>query len=82
MGHLIMQGQLPFSGQPTRSTIRIQPDCDVIGVGQGTHRLMLSVSDRPYLDALSGQAVDPEAPLDSVPDGANRIRSIWILNCP
>jgi hypothetical protein len=43
---------------------------------------MMSVSDRPYLDALSGDAVDPEAPLDSVPSNANRIRALWLLNCP
>jgi hypothetical protein len=44
--------------------------------------LVLSVSDRQFLDGLNGDTVDPEAPLDSVPPGAKRVRALWTLNCP
>jgi hypothetical protein len=42
----------------------------------------MSVADRPYLDPDKGDAVSSEAPLDSVPEGANRIRLVWLLDCP
>jgi hypothetical protein len=80
--HQLLQVEFPESTTALRPTVRIRPRCDFIGLGPGPHRLVMSVSDRPYLDALSGLDVDPEAPLDSVPEGANRLRTLWILNCP
>jgi hypothetical protein len=80
--HLFFRVEIPPTGMPERSPVRIQPTCGVIKVGPGTHRLLMAVADRPYFDALLGQDVDPEAPLDSVPEDANRIRLVWTLNCP
>jgi hypothetical protein len=81
-GHLIRMVELPPSGTPIRITMRVQPDCRSFGAGPGPHRLMLSVADRPFLDPFAGEDVDPEAPLDSVRVGANRVRVVWLLNCP
>jgi hypothetical protein len=81
--HLVLPLQLPPSGMMVRSRIRLQPTCRDLGIGSGLHRLVLSVADRPYQDALSGESVDPEAPLDSVDlSEANRIRLVWLLSCP
>jgi hypothetical protein len=79
---LVRQTQFPPSGEAERSVIRIQPTCASLNVGSGPHRFVMSVSDRPFLDRLNGESVDPEAPLDSVPSIANRIRLVWIINCP
>jgi hypothetical protein len=79
--HLFFQVKLPPNGLPERGSVHVQPNCKLIGLAMGLHRLMMTVSDREYLDALAGQDVDPEAPLDSVPDDANRIRVLWLLNC-
>jgi hypothetical protein len=72
---------LPASPTPERTPVRIQPSCSIIGLAPGQHRLVMSVSDRRYRDALAGESVSPEAPLDSVPPDGNRIRVVWILNC-
>ena len=80
--HLVRQVQFPPSGGAIRSAVHLQPNCRDLGVASGMHRFLMAVSDRPYLDALSGEDVDPDAPLDSVPSGANRIRLLWLINCP
>jgi hypothetical protein len=80
--HLIREVELPASGTPIRPVVRIQPDCGFIALRTGRYRWVMSVSDRKFLDALSGDDVDPAAPLDSVPIGANRIRLLWLLECP
>jgi hypothetical protein len=80
--HLVREVELPSSGMALRSAVHIQPDCHVLSLGPGDHRWVMSVSDRKFLDALGGDDVSPEAPLDSVPDGANRIRVLWVLHCP
>jgi hypothetical protein len=80
-GRLVRSTQYPPSGTAVRSPIHLQPTCQSLGVDSGLHRFVMSVSDRPYLDQLAGEDVDPEAPLDSVPDGANRIRVVWFINC-
>jgi hypothetical protein len=80
--HLVRSTQFPPSGEAKRGPIHLQPTCRDLGVGPGIHRFLMAVSDRPYLDALSGEDVDPEAPLDSVPGDANRIRLVWLINCP
>ena len=82
--HLVHTLQFPPSGMVVRSPVRIQPPtCQSLGVGTGMHRFIMSVADRPYKDQLAGDAVDPEAPLDSVDvEQANRIRVVWFINCP
>jgi hypothetical protein len=79
---LLLPTQLPPTGELERGTVRVQPRCDDVGVGSGQHRLMMAVADRPFLNTFAGDDVDPEAPLDSVPEGAKRIRVFWILFCP
>lgn len=82
VANLIRALELPPSGSVIRSPMRMQPDCRNLGVGPGTHRLVLSVADRPFLDPDKGESVDPEAPLDSVAEQGNRVRLVWLLNCP
>jgi hypothetical protein len=81
-GKLLRELELPPSGSPVRAPVHIQPDCTFMALPPGVHRLLMAVSDRPFLDPTKGDAVAPEAPLDSVPDGANRIRVVWLLDCP
>jgi len=76
---LLLQVQVPPSGRVERPAVRMQPNCQVATATPNPHRLLMSVSDRPFLDATRGEAVDPEAPLDSVPDGAHRLRVVWLL---
>jgi len=83
LARLVHQVQLAESPNAERSPVRIQPSCSGLGVGTGLHRFVMSVADRPYLNALAGEDVDPDAPLDSVDvQEANRIRLVWFLNCP
>lgn len=77
----IREVTLPPSGTPERSTVRIQPGCRFLGLTPGQHRLVMSVSDRRFLDALSGESVSPEAPLDTPAEDGNRVRVVWVLNC-
>jgi hypothetical protein len=79
--HLVFQSQVPPSASVVRSPMRLQPSCR-FGVGPGLHRLVLSVSDRPFLDPAAGHNVDRAAPLDTVPEEAGRLRVVWLLNCP
>jgi hypothetical protein len=80
--HLVLPIQIPPTGMPERLPVHVQPSCQMLRLAMGPHRFIMSVSDRPFLDALLGQDVDPEAPFDSVPDDAKRIRVGWTLNCP
>ncbi|HXU82719.1 MAG TPA: hypothetical protein VN914_15055 [Polyangia bacterium] len=80
--HLLLGFEIPPSGAAERSPVHIQPSCQQPKLAMGPHRLIMVVSDRPFFDALLGQDVDPEAPFDSVPEEANRIRVLWTLNCP
>jgi hypothetical protein len=79
---LLMVAELPPSGRPDRSPDKFVPFCPRPGTGTNTHRLVLSVSDRKFLDQGAGENVSPDAPRDSYRPGANRIRAVWILNCP
>ena len=81
---LVYRGQLPPSGAIERAAIRMQPSCALGSASLNPHRLVMSVSDRPFLDPALGHDVDPEAPLDSVPDSAHRVRVVWLLemSCP
>jgi hypothetical protein len=78
-GQLVMVAELPPSGKTDRSPARFAPTCSR---GAGMHRLVLSVSDREFLDTGNGDSVSPDAPLDSFRPGANRHRAVWMLLCP
>jgi hypothetical protein len=80
--HLVRDLEVPPNGAAVRSIVHIQPDCHFPNLAPGTHRFVMAVSDLAFLDVGSGAAVSPEAPFDSVPVGANRIRAVWLLNCP
>jgi hypothetical protein len=83
-GRVLLQPILPPTGVAERGPVRVQPRCGNQngGIGPGQHRLMMAVADRPFLDAFAGDDVDPEAPLDSVPPEARRIRASWFVFCP
>jgi hypothetical protein len=78
-GQLVMAVRLPPSGKPYRGPYQFAPTCPRV---TGPHRLVLSVSDRTFLDTGNGDIVPADAPLDSIRSGANRHRAVWILNCP
>jgi hypothetical protein len=80
--HLILPVELPPSGMVARLPVLLRPSCGSLHLNPGVHRLTMAVSDRPFLDPLMGADVDPEAPLDSVPPDAHRLRTVWLLNCP
>jgi hypothetical protein len=80
--NLFYQVTFPPSGTVDRPGLHVRPDCHVLGLAPGIHRLTLSVADRPFLDPTKGDAVDPEGPLDSVSADAHRVRALWLLSCP
>lgn len=69
------------SGTIARAPIDFKPSCDEHNIARGPlqHRLTLSVSDRPFLDAEMNEPVSPLAPLDSPREGAHRLRISWLL---
>jgi hypothetical protein len=75
---------LPPSGAVNRELIRFAPSCsqNQIVSGPASHRVTLSVADRPFLSAE--QAPSPDLPLDSVPLEGFVVRTTWIvdLSCP
>jgi hypothetical protein len=77
-GQLVMVATLPPTKKTDRSPDRYAPSCS----SRGSHTLVLSVSDRKFLDTGNGESVSPDAPRDSYRKGANRMRAVWILNCP
>ncbi len=50
----------------------------MIARGLPDHRVLLSVSDRPFLDGETRTIAD-ESRLDAVPEGAHRLRAMWLL---
>jgi hypothetical protein len=81
IGQLLMVVTLPFSGKVERTPFKFLPTCPTRRPGM--HRLVLSISDRPFLDQGAGDTtVSADAPLDSVKPEANRMRAVWVLNCP
>jgi hypothetical protein len=79
---LLFQVAVPPNGAVERGPVRLQPSCHTFALAPGLHRLTMSVSDRPYLDPAHGDDVEPNAPLDSVPFEAHRLRTVWLLSCP
>jgi hypothetical protein len=75
--------ELPPTGSVVRNPLPpFQPDCDKHNIASGLtqHRLLLSVSDRPFLGDSDSDTVPPENRLDSIPDGAQRLRATWYVN--
>jgi hypothetical protein len=74
---------LPTTGAVKREAIRFAASCADIQSGSGlpSHRVTLSVADRPF---LSPQDAPSDLPLDSVPDVGFVVRTTWIVDlaCP
>lgn len=75
---LALEVDQPGVGSVTRPSISFAPNCvdDQIAHGYSTHRLLLAVSDRPFLDS------DATLP-DQVQDGNYRVEAAWqfVLDC-
>lgn len=76
--HLALPQPLPGGDQIRRTSIRFAPNCkeDAIPHDSANHRLLLAVSDRPFIE-------DPQF-LDRVQDGNYRVEASWdfTLSCP
>jgi hypothetical protein len=77
--HIAWEIILPQSEQAERAPVEFAPNCsdDHIARGIAAHRLLLVVTDRPFVDR--GQA-EP----DAVQDGGFRVEASWAfdLDCP
>jgi hypothetical protein len=75
--------KLPPSGAVNRELIRFAPSCadDQIVSGPASHRVTLSVADRPFLPA---DQAPPDLQLDSVPAEGFVVRATWLVDlaCP
>ena len=73
--------RLPPSGQVNREPITFAPSCseNQIAPGSVSHRVTLSVADRPFLPPD-----DSDLRLDLAPDQGFVVRTTWVLNlaCP
>jgi hypothetical protein len=73
--------RLPRSGQVSREPITFAPSCadDQIAPGTASHRVTLSVADRPFLPPD-----ESDLRLDSVSAPGFVVRTTWIVNlaCP
>lgn len=84
-GRTLTEMNLAGAKAPARPSLPFVVSCSFPGGGTlapGLHRLVMSVSDRPFQNPFIGQDVDPEGPLDTPSEKANRIRVVWILSCP
>jgi len=74
---------LPPTGTVNRQTIRFAPSCsgNQIASGLASHRVTLSVADRPFLPP---EQAPPDLALDSVPPEGFVVRTTWLvdLECP
>jgi hypothetical protein len=74
--------KLPPSGSVNRGLISFAPSCseNQIVSGSASHRVTLSVADRPFLSPEQA----PDLPLDSVSTEGFVVRTTWIVNltCP
>ncbi|HJX63944.1 MAG TPA: hypothetical protein VJ860_08315 [Polyangia bacterium] len=79
---LAREDRLPPSGSVNREFIRFAPSCsdNQIVSGPASHRVTLSVADRPFLSPDRA----PDLPLDSVSTEGFVVRTTWIVNltCP
>ena len=78
---LALASALPGGDSIDRQTVHFAPNCvdDQIANGFTNHRLLLAISDRPFLDAVA----NPRN-LDAVPDGNFLVEGAWqfTLDCP
>ena len=84
ISRMALEARLPPSGAVNRETIQFAPSCsdDQIASGLASHRVTLSVADRPFLPA--DQAPVPDLQLDSVSAKGFVVRTTWVvdLTCP
>src|SRR3954465_6904477 len=81
-GQVLMEVEPAPTGKVDRGPVRYVPTCPKPSSSPTLHRLVLSVSDRRFLDETKGESVSRDAPKDSPQVGANRMRAVWLLNCP
>jgi hypothetical protein len=81
VSHLAYPITLPGGGQIERPLFTFTPSCsdDKIAPSFTNHRLMLAVSDRPFVMDEPGQTV-----LDKVQDGSSPVEAVWPfeMDCP
>jgi hypothetical protein len=80
---LAQEFRLPSAGKAERGKVLFAPKCadDQIASGMPSHRVTLSVADRPF---LSEDQSPPTLRFDSVPPEGFLLRATWTLNlaCP
>ncbi len=66
-------------GTEVRDPIRMAASCVVHNIAHGLtqHRLMLAVSDRPFVKAADAP---PDFRVTTVPKDARLLRAVWVLN--
>jgi hypothetical protein len=76
---MVHEFRLPSTGKAERGKVRFAPNCgeDQIATGMASHRISLSVADRPFLPE---EQSPPSLRLDSVPEEGFVLRATWILN--
>ncbi|MGC9984643.1 MAG: hypothetical protein ABSF35_13540 [Polyangia bacterium] len=85
ISRLALEARLPPSGAVNRETIQFAPSCsdDQIASGLASHRVTLSVADRPF---LSPDQAPADLQLDSLPAKSPGfvVRTTWVvdLTCP
>ena len=83
ISRLAREDRLPSSGSLSRELIRFAPSCsdNQIAAGPASHRVTLSVADRPFLPA---DQAPPDLQLDSAPTEGFVVRATWVvdLSCP
>jgi hypothetical protein len=79
---VVLTNEYTPTGDAMRGTLRIQPSCSLHKIAHGLiqHRLMLAVADRDFLNPDDGATVPPEASLDSIPEGGQVLRLVWLIN--
>jgi hypothetical protein len=79
---VVVLNEYPPTGAVERAMLHIQPSCSMHSIAKNItqHRLMLSVSDRDFLNSENGDTVPPEARLDAIPRGAQGLRAVWFIN--
>jgi hypothetical protein len=83
ISRLALEVRLPPSGAVNRQPISFALSCldDQIAAGLLSHRVTLSVADRPFLPPEQAPA---DLPLDTVPDKGFVVRTTWMVDlaCP
>ncbi len=76
---MVSEFRLPPTGKAERGKVLFAPNCveHQIATGMASHRISLSVADRPF---LAEEQSPPSLRLDSVPEEGFVLRATWILN--